>query len=214
MNAAAVVYWMLGAAAGAGGAMTVRARRGDVPAVEKKGAVAWVVALGAAGCIAVGVAGGVFAGGLWRTAMVVVCVLWGSAVVAGDVQRRWVDLWVNHTAIVSVCAVMAAAAVANTTQWDQMATAAAAGAAWGLAMEALSIWKPDSVGGADARTGAWSVAVAVWSLGLGDAMAALLVVHLVAAGTAVARRRRSAPFAAWLAALAAVCAIAGAEATL
>ena len=141
--------------------------------------------------------------------MAAVCVLWGSAVVRGDVQQRRVSLWVNWGAIVSVCAVMAAAA-AGGGEWGATLRAAAAGAGWGSVMEALSVWKPDAVGGADARTGAWAVAVAVWSLGLADAAAAVAVVHLLAAGVTLATRQRNAPFAAWLAALAVVCAVLGA----
>lgn len=104
----------------------------------------------------------------WGLAMALVVVPWGAAVAASDAAKRVISQRTNLAAACSVGAVMIGHGAVEGL-WAQPLAAAAAGLCWGLAMEAISVARPDSsIGGGDARTGAWTLSATVWSFALFD----------------------------------------------
>ena len=195
-------FGLAGAAVGtAGAALGLREAKRHGGSLRGDGA-RWLCAGSAAGAVAVAAAGA--SGDAATATMAAICVLWGFAAALSDIGSRRIRVGINTAALAAVTGWVAMSAVVYGS-WRQAVVATAVGVGWGIIMELISIWRPDGLGGADARTGAWAVTAGVWSIGPEAALALLAVTHAAAAAVALAQRRRSAPFGAWLAAFAAAC---------
>ena len=200
-----LVGWgLVGGAAGAVG-VALGVREGKRYGGSLAGHTAWWMGGGAVAGVAATMTAG--AAGAAQATLCAVCVLCGAVAAVSDMASRAIRVAVNVSAFGAVGICVAGAVAAGGSSSDALA-AAVAGASWGITMEVLSLWKPDAVGGGDARVGAWTVMAAVWSIGVFGGFAALAATHAVAACVGLAQRRRSVPFGVWLAGFAIACSVA------